>query len=122
MKEFTEHPVASKAPYIWNLEINLQMNGEITRLSSRNHEIVFETSADKKQAKIQLHDQEKRGIGNDFVLYIRDNKINEPTAIRSVNEYNEHSILVNILPDLRAPKLKDRFLSKLKLTSEIDTE
>ena len=52
---------------------------------------------------------------------IRDNRINEPSAIASSNKYGEQAISVSILPDLRAPKIKDRTLPKLA-QSQIDIQ
>jgi len=89
------------------------MGGEIKRLSSRNHRVKVEISATKSEARVFLEDNERRQLGKDFVLYIRDNKINAPSAICSVNQFNEKSLMVNILPDLRAPKIKAKFLSKV---------
>ena len=58
----------------------------------------------------------------DFILYIRDDQINQPTAVTSVNQYGEQTILVNMLPDLRAPKLRNRFLSKFEGSQVIDND
>ena len=69
-----------------------------------------------RHAKIRVN----QPLTSDVVLLFRDDRINEPTALSSVNEYGEQAISVSILPDLRAPKIKDRTLPSLKKV-EIDT-
>jgi len=72
--------ITEESPYMWDLQINVQMSGAIKRLSSRNHSIHYETNKEN-EARIYLHSHEKQKIHNDFILYIRDDKINETTAI-----------------------------------------
>jgi hypothetical protein len=48
------------------------MGGEIKRLSSRNHSVKVELSSSKSEARVFLVDNERRQLGKDFVLYIRD--------------------------------------------------
>jgi hypothetical protein len=66
------------APYLWNINVNIKMAGEIARLTSRNHPIVFELSQDKTEARVTLKDSsdKSRVPERDFVLLIRDSKIN----------------------------------------------
>jgi hypothetical protein len=47
-----------------------------------------------------------------------------PSAISTLNEHNEQAILISILPDLRQPKIRNRFLNTLKKNNpdKIDTD
>lgn len=90
------------------------MSGKIQRISSRQHKVGYELSQNQKQAKIYLDANERFNQNKDFILYFRDDKINEPTAIASINQHGEQCILVNILPELKAPRIKDRTLKALK--------
>ena len=90
------------------------MNRKIQRISSRQHKVGYELSEDQKSARIYLDANERFNQNEDFVIYFRDDKINEPTAIATTNEYGEQCILVNILPDLKIPKIKDRTLKAVK--------
>jgi hypothetical protein len=86
------------------------MAGVIERLSSRNHRVEVKMSADNKSAEIRLaQDVDRRNVPNkDFVLYFRDSKINEPAGYQSRNEYNEQTILLNFLVDLRTKRTSEQ--------------
>ena len=65
------------------------MNRKIQRISSRQHKVGYELSEDQKSARIYLDANERFNQNEDFVIYFRDDKINEPTAIATTNEYGE---------------------------------
>ena len=67
------------------------MAGTIDRVSSRYHNVKVNVDAyDSSKALITLNDSLEKGLnGNDFVLYFRDSKINEPSATIEVNDFNE---------------------------------
>ena len=50
---------------------------------------------------------------NDFVMYFRDSKLNEPSGFQSRNEYNEQAILINFLVDMKTQQ---------KLSAVIDSD
>jgi hypothetical protein len=60
-------------------------------------------------------------LGVDFVLYIKDDKANEPSVLSYTNKLGEQALIVSILPDLRAPKFKDRTL-KCLVKGQVDTD
>eukprot|EP00347_Sterkiella_histriomuscorum_P017977 403347255 len=119
---------SENAPYLWNLHLNIQMAGEIQRISSRNHSIQIKNVSNSgfgSSAQVTLGDAVRNHVPNkDFILYLRDDTIGQPIAIKTKNQYNENAIFLSILPDIRAPKIKDRFLHKLKHIPEgqIDTD
>ena len=64
-------------PYLWNIKVNIQMSGQIKRLSSKTHSIDFELSQDKTQAMVTLKDTDQNKVPTqDFHLLIRDSEIN----------------------------------------------
>ena len=81
--EVYSHPHSKDSGYSWTFDINVSMKGKITRLSSRNHQINHELSADGRQAKVSLASQD--ASGSDFVLYIKDDMASIPAAISHVN-------------------------------------
>lgn len=87
------------------------MKGKITRLSSRNHQINHELSADGRQAKVSLASPD--GSESDFVLYIKDDMASIPAAISHVNQFGEQTVYANILPDIRPPKIKAKYLPNI---------
>ena len=110
ISEIANHPVNQKVPYLWSISLNVQMAGEITRVCSRNHKVQVELSPDQKRAKITLDQSERETAPHkDFVLLIRDSEINNPVGFTSTNEHNDQAILVEALPDLRPPKIKQAF-------------
>ena len=96
------------------------MASKITSLRSTNHAIDIEFNLDKTAAKITLKDCEKRGMTKDFVLTVKDEKINDPSCIVAKNEYGEQAILINALPDLRPPH--QRYLPLKDISDESDEE
>jgi len=58
----------------WNLTVNSQMAGTILRVASVNHAI--DVICEGKKARIALSEVERSTLGKDFVLYIRDEKVN----------------------------------------------
>jgi len=51
-----------------------------------------------------LTDNERKNpMTKDFILYIRDDRVNNNIAISSINEHGEECILISMLPDLRKP-------------------
>lgn len=105
-----EHPTAKsgQAGYLWDLKVNLHMGGDIQRISSRNHAIKTNL-IESNHAVIELAETEKLGLnGKDFVLYVRDTKIEEPAVFMNVSpDAKECAVSVSILPNLRPLKLKE---------------
>ena len=106
-------------PYLWDLTLDIQFKGKAQRVSARNHSVVIEEIKSSIEGgsgiRLRLGAAQKNYIPNkDFILYIRDDSINQPVAIKSLNQYGESAFLLSILPDVRAPKLKERFFKKLQ--------
>ena len=105
--------------YLWDLTLDIQFKGKAQRVSARNNSVVIEEIQSNivggSRIRLRLGAAQKNHIPNkDFILYIRDDSINQPVAIKSLNQYGESTFLLSILPDLRAPKLKERFFKKLQ--------
>lgn len=107
------HEVKQMARYAhclpWNVTINAQMAGKITRVASLNH--VVDVHQEGNQASIALAEAERNTLGKDFVLYIRDENVNKPVVVSAINEHDEQAVLINIIPDLRPPLIRNRQLS-----------
>ena len=95
----------------------MEMSSKIKRISSRNH--VVDITFRESSATILVNESERRKLGKDFVLYLRDEKTNELIGFTALNEYQEQAVLITIIPDLRAPLIKDSFLSAINKRSEL---
>lgn len=65
------------------------MAGKISRLSSRRHPISYEFSEDQTQAKVALNDPATASLSQDFILYVKDDKINDSAVICARNDFGE---------------------------------
>jgi hypothetical protein len=76
------------------------MAGEITRVSSSNHNVQV-LPIDQNKSRVELlESQKKAGIGGkDFVLYIKDSKIYEASAFLTKNEQGVCGLAINVLAD-----------------------
>jgi hypothetical protein len=74
------------------------MQGDITRLASRNHKV--STQIEESNGKVRYAG--KTPPSQDFVLLIRDSLVNIPVGFEAVNELNEQAFMVNILTDITA--------------------
>ena len=110
--QISSHPLtaASDAPYLWDIEVSVHMQGEIKRLASRNHKISYELSESQTEAKVGLSElQDKKAVPNmDFVLLIRDSLINVPVGFQTVNEHHEQAYMINILTDVTPAALRKK--------------
>lgn len=59
-----KQPIAEQSPYYYDIKVNVQMQGKITRLISRNHAIEFETTQDEKSATVHLAGEDKTKVPN----------------------------------------------------------
>jgi hypothetical protein len=60
----------------------------------------------------------------DFILYFQNDKMFEPIGFTQTNEFGEQSFLVNFLPIIKPPKIKEKYFLKLNkdnLGGQIDT-
>jgi len=105
------HGGTKDAPYIWNLDINLEMSSPINRLVSRSHSFYSEFSPDRAQAKVQVIEPLK----SDFLLLFRSESINQASAISTINKYGEQAISLSVMPDLRPPKIRANTLPSLAI-------
>eukprot|EP00347_Sterkiella_histriomuscorum_P019333 403342045 len=98
--EIADYPMiditSDNSPYLWNLNLNIQMTGEIERISSRNQEIKILNVSNNgfgSSAQVTLGDAVRNHIPNqDFILYIRDDTINQPNEIQ-MNQDDEDDYL-----------------------------
>lgn len=110
--------------YSWNFTLNIKQAGKIKRLSSINHEIDYSLSEDGTLAQVKLKKGEETNLGKDFILYFQNDKMFEPIGFTQINEFGEQSFLVNFLPIVKPPKIKENYFLKLNKGNEgaqIDT-
>ena len=117
MIDVNMHEGTEDAPYTWNLDVNLEMPGPITRLVSRSHGFESEFSADHAHAKIQV----RNPLKSDLLLLFRSESFKQPSAISTINTYGEQAISVSVLPDLRLPKIRASTLPSLT-KGEVDMD
>ena len=81
------------------------------------------TFVTNNHAIVELHEKEKLFLkAKDFVLYIRDSKIEEPSVFMNVSpDGQECALSVSILPSLRPLKLKEEFFTKV-MSSGVDLD
>lgn len=101
-------PVSSESgPYSWGIEVRVVTQGKLTRVSSRNHKVEC-TMLNENEAHVKMVNGESPE--KDFLLYFRDDKINEPVGFSAVSEHGEQALMVNVLTDLVTPKNADDVL------------
>ena len=121
--EIINIPSSNKGvPYLWNINVQVMTQGNLTRLSSRNHNVDIKLSENKSSATITLNESEKNITPQkDFVLLIRDTNINTPTAFYSTNANGETAVSLNILADIRDPKILQK-KGKKTVEDGLDTD
>eukprot|EP00347_Sterkiella_histriomuscorum_P015189 403357978 len=84
------------------------MAGQIQKISSKNHEInIIKIENEGKLIEISVAQHIcTNQTDKDFILYFKDDNINKPVAIKTRNKFNEISLFVSILPNLRASQFK----------------
>lgn len=106
----TEASARGDCPYVWDVSLNIEMQGRISRLASRHHKIKYELNSDGNQGRVVLADELDKSMipQKDFVLLIRDSEINLPTGFTCISDESEQAIMVNVLVDLtpEAQRLK----------------
>lgn len=99
--------------YSWNFSLNIKTAGKIRRLASTNHDIEYSLWEDDTLAQVVLKKGEERNLGKDFIFHFQHDKMFEPIGFTQLNEFGEQSFLVNYLPIIKPPKLKEQFFLKL---------
>ena len=95
---------------LYDIQVTVQTQGELQRLASTNHPVQVELSRDKKEALVTLSESVDRSYvpSQDFVLYIRDTQMDQPSAISSITATGRQAISLSIQPDLRSREMKQR--------------
>ena len=70
-------PLKTRESGLWDIQVKVNGEGKLTRVSSLNHPIIVETHPSKKVARVSLKPSVDRSLvpNRDFVLYIRDEGI-----------------------------------------------
>ena len=96
----------------------------ITRLASVNHAIDIKYLKNKEEAVVELKEQEDRKSvpHRDFVLYIRDEMVNQPVGLVKSLPDGDQAFSISILPDFLTPKKLADLVKKQKQESLIDVD
>ena len=108
-------PVRTQFSGLYDINVSVKTQGQLQRLASINHPIHVELTKDKKEALVTLSDQLDRSYvpSRDFVLYIRDTMMDQPTAFASMTNTGRQAISLNIQPDLRSRAMKQNFMAQI---------
>jgi len=85
--ELQKMPTVLKSPAIWDVNVTIKSNTQLSRLVSLNHPIVIQFSDGKKLASVQLAATVKKEFVpcKDFVLLFRDEGMEKaPTFIQTM--------------------------------------
>ena len=71
---------------LWDIQVQIQGEGKIERVTSINHPIKVLTTPSKTSAIVKLKPSVDRSLvpNKDFVLYVRDAGISKPSAISAM--------------------------------------
>ena len=113
-------PRAKSFSGLYDIQVNVQTQGELQRLASINHPIQVELSRDKKEALVSLSESVDRSYvpSQDFVLYIRDTQMDQPSAISSLTATGRQAISLSIQPDLRSRQKKQKVFDQIAKKSK----
>ena len=106
--EVEEMPVKLRASGLWDFQIKVHGQGELERIASLNHPIQVTLSPDKTKASVCLKSTVDRSLvpNSDFVLYIRDLKMAQPTVVSTLTPSMRQAISVQVIPDSRSDAVK----------------
>ena len=86
------------------------------RVSSLNHPIVVLTAPSKTSAMVSLKPSVDRSLvpNRDFVLYVRDEGISQPTIVSTMTLGGQQAISLKVLPDTRDEHVKSRIMQEIR--------
>ena len=75
-----------------------------------NHPIEVTLSPSKTKGSVSLKSTVDRSLvpNSDFVLYIRDEKMAQPTVVSTLTPSMRQAISVQVIPDSRSEEVKQR--------------
>ena len=105
-------PVKARSSGLWDIQVNIQGEGEIERVSSLNHPVAVKLTENKTGAIVNLKPTVDRSFvpTSDFVLLVRDKAISQPSAISTLTNSGKQVINFKMLPDSRADSVKQRVM------------
>lgn len=102
------------------MRVQVDTPQRLTRVVSKNHNMKIDLTPDGNQAVMTFEDKESTGPRKDFVLLFRSLDIEEPMALSAQNEHHQQTVLVSLVPDIRPPLVRNRFLRALNV-DRVDT-
>ena len=113
-------PVKSQASGLWDIQVTIQGQGAISRVTSLNHPVNVILTPSKTGAIVNLKRNIDRSLvpSSDFVLYIRDQGISLPTVVSTITPSEQQAINLMILPDTRSDRVKQRISSDIRNRQE----
>lgn len=122
-------PLSTRASGLWDIQVQIQGEGKLQRVASLNHPVVVKTAPSKTSAIVNLKPSVDRSLvpNRDFVLYIRDEGLAQPTTVSAMTLGGQQAISISILPDDRNEFEKSRVMQDIrsrmpgKAIDDIDT-
>ena len=114
-------PIKARSSGLWDIQVQIQGEGQLQRIASINHPIQVKTTPSKKSAIVNLKSTVDRSLvpNKDFVLYIRDEGISKPTAISTMTNSGQQAISLKMLTDTRSEHVKSRIIQELQSRREV---
>ena len=113
-------PIKARSSGLWDIQVQIQGEGQLERVASINHPIQVKMTPSKKSAIVNLKSTVDRSLvpNKDFVLYIRDEGISKPTAISVMTNNGQQAISLKMLTDTRSEHVKSRIIQELESRRE----
>ena len=103
-------PVKEGWSGLWDIQVRVQGAGHIRRVASLNHPIRAQINPDGGSAIVKLRETVDRSLVpcQDFVLLIRDEKMDVTSVMASTTPSGQQAVSVKLLPDMRSIAVKKR--------------
>ena len=110
-------PVKVRASGVWDIQVQIQGQGQLERVASLNHPVNVLITPSKTNAIVSLKPKVDRSLvpNRDFVFYIDDQGISTPTVVSTQTPSNQQAINLMVLPDTRSDFVKSRITRDIQM-------
>lgn len=110
VQDVNEMPLKAQASGLWDIQVQVRGEGKLERVTSLNHPCTVLTTPSKTSALVSLKPSVDRSLvpTKDFVLYVRDSGISQPTAVSTITPSGQQAISLKMLTDTRSEHVKSR--------------
>ena len=99
-----------RASGLWDIQVTIHGQGQLERIASLNHPVEVMLAPSKTSAAVCLKTSVDRTLvpHQDFVLYIRDEGISQPSVVSTITPSNQQAINMAFISDSRSQEVKVR--------------